>query len=271
MAHAVVVQRSALPLSPLNGAVTAATADSRKRSELDHGRTIAGRAAAVWGQDGLAGQERVRRRSGLLASSVNAGPGLRVLELGCGTGEYTARLVSAGAHLVALDLVGDLVRVAVERGLAARAEFVLGDAEGLPFGDGEFDAVVGNAVLHHLRLAPALRELRRILKPGGRCAFTEPNMLNPQVAVQKNVPPVKRWLGDTPHETAFFAGQIRRAFEEEGLRVEAVRPFDFLHPGIPERVVPLVQRLEPRLERLPLVGSIAGSLLIVACRPGESL
>ena len=240
--------------------------DARRQSELAHGRTIAGRAASVWGQDGLAGQERVRRRAGLLAAAVGAAPGMAILELGCGTGEYTARLAQHGAWLVALDLVGDLVRVARGRDLPFGVRFVLGDAERLPFPDGAFDAVVGNAVLHHLRLGAALGEIRRVLRPGGRCAFTEPNMLNPQVLVQKNVPPIKRWLGDTPHETAFIAGPIRRDFERASLRVARVEPFDFLHPALPAWSIPTVQRIEGRLERLGPLAQLAGSLLIVAGR-----
>ncbi len=241
--------------------------DLRKLAELSHGRAIAGRAAAVWGQHGLAGQERVRRRSALLLDAARVQPGARVLELGCGTGEYTARLAERGAALVALDLVADLVHVAVERGIGGGARFVLGDAERLPFPDGAFDAVLGNAVLHHLRIGPALSELRRVLKPGGRFAFTEPNMLNPQVAVQKNVPPIKRWLGDTPHETAFFAPQTRRLLVDAGLDVHQVTPFDFLHPIIPASVVLIAQRVESCLERLPLISHLAGSLLIAGSRP----
>ncbi|HXI15974.1 MAG TPA: class I SAM-dependent methyltransferase [Chloroflexota bacterium] len=245
--------------------------DARRQSELAHGRTIAGRASSVWGQDGLTGQERVRRRAGLLAAAVGAAPGMAILELGCGTGEYTARLAQHGAWLVALDLVGDLVRVARRRDLPSGVRFVLGDAERLPFPDGAFDAVVGNAVLHHLRLTAALREIWRVLRPGGLCAFTEPNMLNPQVLIQKNVPPIKRWLGDTPHETAFIAGPIRRDFERASLRVARVEPFDFLHPALPEWSIPTVQRIEARLERLGPLAQLAGSLLIVAGREPEPL
>jgi ubiquinone/menaquinone biosynthesis C-methylase UbiE len=209
---------------------------------------------------------RVARRSALLVNAAGVEPGARVLELGCGTGEYTERIARTGAFLVALDLVPDLLRVAASRALPTTTQLVLGDAESLPFPDSSFDAVVGNAVLHHLRLDSALDEIRRVLRPGGRCAFTEPNMLNPQVALTKNVPAIKRFLGDTPHETAFIAPRLRRRIERRDLRVQRVAPFDFLHPAVPALAVPLVQRLEAQLERLPLVAQIAGSLLVVASR-----
>lgn len=243
--------------------------DTRRRAEVRHGQALVGRASAVWGQQGAAGQARVRRRSGLLLDAIAPRPGMRVLELGCGTGEYTSRLAPGGMDLVALDLSSDLLQLARERSLPDTVEFVRGDAEQLPFPDGCFDAVTGNAVLHHLRLEPALSEIVRVLAPGGVCAFSEPNMLNPQVVVQKNVPPIKRWLGDTPHETAFIAPQLRRALAAAGLCVEQVIPFDFLHPAIPHWAVPRLQRIEPWLESLPVVSQIAGSLLIVARLPAK--
>ena len=59
---------------------------------------------------------------------------------------------------------------------------------------GPFQAVAGSSVLHHLEVEPSLRKLFDLLAPGGYLSFAEPNMLNPQILVQKNVPFVKRWL-----------------------------------------------------------------------------
>ena len=72
-----------------------------------------------------------------------------------------------------------------------------------------FDAVVGSSVLHHLDVAQALRECFRVLKPEGVICFTEPNMLNPQIALQKNISFLKKRLGDSPDETTFFRWQIQ--------------------------------------------------------------
>ena len=244
----------------------------RKAAELAHGQAIAvaGISARVWQQHSAAGRARVQRRAELIRAAAALAPGMRCLELGCGTGEYTALLGDAGAHLVALDISDDLLRVAAARGLPAHVLLVRGDAERLPFPDRAFDAVTGNAVLHHLRLAPALAELRRVLHPGGIAAFTEPNMLNPQVAVTKNVPAVKRWLGDTPHETAFIAGRLRRALGAARLAPVQVTAFDFLHPAVPAAAISAVRRIERIVERLPLVSAIAGSLLVVARRPADA-
>jgi hypothetical protein len=60
-----------------------------------------------------------------------------------------------------------------------------------------------------------------------------PNMLNPQIAIQKNVSWVKRKLGDSPDETAFFHWPLQRLLERTGFRDVRIDPFDFLHPKTP--------------------------------------
>jgi SAM-dependent methyltransferase len=76
--------------------------------------------------------------------------------------------------------VAEARRRAAANGVAV--DFVQADAERLPFADGSFDAVWGNAVLHHLDLRTAGRELRRVLVPGGVAVFCEPWGENPLLA-----------------------------------------------------------------------------------------
>jgi SAM-dependent methyltransferase len=127
--------------------------------------------------------------------------------------------------------------------------------------------VYGSSILHHLELDPALGEIRRVLKPGGRLVFAEPNMLNPQILVQKNVPLIKRWLGDTPHETAFVRWPLVARLKRAGFTGARVLPFDFLHPLTPRPLIGLVSGLGAAAERVPILREIAGSCVIVAERP----
>jgi SAM-dependent methyltransferase len=102
--------------------------------------------------------------------------GRRVLDYGCGHGMAAVVLCKRGATVAAFDLSGGYVREARARALAngAAVDLVQANGECLPFADDSFDCVWGNAVLHHLDLGRAGRELRRVLKPGGQAVFCEP-------------------------------------------------------------------------------------------------
>lgn len=104
--------------------------------------------------------------------------GQTVLDFGCGSGENTLLLVKRGARVVGVDLSADLIAVARRRlavnGLADRATFVVGSAHDLPVLSGSIDVVFGIAILHHLDLGLAAREVHRVLNVGGRAIFQEP-------------------------------------------------------------------------------------------------
>ena len=90
----------------------------------------------------------------------------RVVEVGCGTGEFAARMRDElDADVVASDVSPRMVTLTKERGIEA----VVADVEGLPFEDRSFDCAVANWVLYHARDPRAgASELARVLRPGGR-------------------------------------------------------------------------------------------------------
>jgi SAM-dependent methyltransferase len=103
----------------------------------------------------------------------------RILEVGCGRGEFGAFLGTQGAHLVGTDLGPDLAVAAREMALINEidARYLAANASALPFADASFDVVLGVNVLHHLsetHLARALREAHRVLRPGGVALICEP-------------------------------------------------------------------------------------------------
>ena len=110
------------------------------------------------------------------------------LELGCGTGFFLLNLMQAG--VAERGFVTDLSPGMVEVALRNAGELglpVLGrvaDAERIPYDDNTFDLVVGHAVLHHIPDVPAaLREVLRVLRPGGRFVFAgEPTRYGDAVA-----------------------------------------------------------------------------------------
>jgi len=112
----------------------------------------------------------------------------QVLEIGCGTGFFTLNLMLAGVigeawvTDISPGMVGVAERNAAQLGLAVQGKVC--DAETLPFDDASFDLVVGHAVLHHIPdVELALREVLRVLKPGGRFVFAgEPTRLGDVIA-----------------------------------------------------------------------------------------
>ncbi|UQX89912.1 class I SAM-dependent methyltransferase [Jatrophihabitans telluris] len=121
-------------------------------------------------------------------AGVENWPYPRALELGCGTGFFLLNLKLAGVleegHVT--DLSPGMVEVAVRNGagLGFDIDGRVADAESLPYPDDSFDLVVGHAVLHHIPdVELALREVVRVLKPGGRFVFAgEPTRFGDFVA-----------------------------------------------------------------------------------------
>ncbi len=100
----------------------------------------------------------------------------RALELGCGTGFFLLNLIQSGVARrgSVTDLSPGMVKVATRNGQALGLDIDgrVADAEGIPYDDDTFDLVVGHAVLHHIPdVELALREVIRVLRPGGRFVF----------------------------------------------------------------------------------------------------
>jgi SAM-dependent methyltransferase len=101
-----------------------------------------------------------------LLAAVSAPSPHRVLEVGCGMGQFAERMLAElEVDVIALDLSPRMVELARERGVDAR----VGDAQRLAFEDSQFDCVVANWMLYHVdNLELALSEFTRVLVPGGR-------------------------------------------------------------------------------------------------------
>jgi len=237
--------------------------DTRIENEIKHGQHLKEKGAGeVWNWESPAGKIRWQRRVGMLTSHIQ--PQDRVLELGCGTGYFTKELIKTNAHIVAIDISDNLLNEAKSTIVAKNVEFLLENAYQMSFHDNIFDSVVGSSVLHHLDISSALNEIHKVLKPGGTIYFTEPNMMNPQIALQKNIPFIKKMAGDSPDETAFFRWNLRKKLVKYDFTQISIEPFDFLHPAIPGKAINIVKSFGAIMENTPILKEIAGSLYIKA-------
>jgi ubiquinone/menaquinone biosynthesis C-methylase UbiE len=244
-----------------------------QETELAHWKKWESKADEVWGWQTPAGKLRAGRRAELFRSLGRMGRQSTVLEIGCGTGEFTHRVAGHVQELRATDLSPELLRRAEARVRAgcpgATVILEIQDAMHLALRESSFDAAFGCSILHHLDAGQALREIHRVLKPGGWCVFSEPNMLNPQIAIQKKVGFIKRRMGDSPDESAFFRWEMERFLDQAGFTRISVQPFDFLHPLTPTRWLRAVERFSLLLERCPGVRQFSGSLILCGQKPGS--
>lgn len=233
--------------------------------EIAHANELlASGAEDIWGWRTPAGQERVKKRIQWFAELYNLKPGLEILECGCGTGMFTRHLAETGAHITAVDISAALLDEA-HKFCPENVTFVQANLEDpweLP--DNRFDIMCGVSVLHHLVLPKALIALKNKLKVGGRFAFSEPNLLNPinKYIIFTASLERRRRLGVSPSEMAFYPAELRSLFEEAGYEVLSLEHRDFLHPSIPQSLIPLAKVGQFLAERLPIVCRWSGSLYI---------
>jgi SAM-dependent methyltransferase len=201
--------------------------------------------------------------------------GLTVLDFGCGTGENSLLLARRGARVIGVDISTSLIELACRRlelnGLSNAADFVVGSAHDLPLDTESVDVVVGIAVLHHLNLELAAREIFRVLKKGGRAIFQEP-VRDSRIlrAIRKLIPyrapdvsPFERPL--TLSELQVFAARFK---------TESIRAFSLPFVNVATVVGPLrrnidgVYRLDgAALRNFPILTPLAGIRVVALSKP----
>lgn len=241
--------------------------ETRQRHEVEHGQFLAqGNTETLWGWGTPAGRLRADRRARLIADGAGLRPGVRALEIGCGTGLFTAMFAASGADILAVDISPDLIAKARQRELPDdRIRFLTQHFEDCDV-DGPFDAILGSSILHHLDPS-AFRRIFELLLPGAPICFAEPNMLNPQIWLERHFRFLPYYSYISHDETAFVRWTLARELAAIGFVDITITPFDWLHPSTPPRVIPAVSALGRLLERTPGLRELSGSLLIRAVRP----
>jgi SAM-dependent methyltransferase len=204
-------------------------------------------------------------------------PGGDLLDWGCGWGQMTYLLRRRGFRVTAFD-VGDPQAIERPDIPLCRAVRVVRspDPRALPFADGSYDAALSCGVLEHVAEdvpggdeRRSLRELRRVLRPGGRLLIYQ---LPQQHAWQEAV--VRRLGLGSGHRRRFTAAGIRGLLRQEGFAVETLRRTNLIPrnlTGMPDRLRDAYSRLAPCLiavdevlSRAPGLENVAGALEVLA-------
>ncbi len=239
---------------------------NRAENEIKHGQFLgAGDPETIWGWGSPAGRVRARRRADLISKGAGLVPGLKVLEIGCGTGLFTEMFAQSGCYLAAVDISSHLLEKARSRALPQDRVCFLNKRFEECGTMGPFDAVIGSSILHHLDIEQALLRIFELLKPSGVLSFAEPNYLNPQVFAERTFR--RLFPSVSPNETAFVRRVLARRLRQAGFEDITIAPFDWLHPAVPGPLIGLVSTLGAVLEKMPLLREFSGSLYIRATRP----
>jgi SAM-dependent methyltransferase len=194
------------------------------------------------------------RRVELAQSLVPAG---RVLDVGCGTGRFLDAL-PAGYERVGVDVSDAMLDRAREKGI----EVALASGGTLPFDDDSFDLVTTFAVLHHLidrdLVRATLREIARVVKPGGAAIVWDHNPLNPYWPIL-----MARLPQDQGDERLVPGKLVVRTLREAGMRVK-LRRMTFTPDFTPPGALPTVARVERILEKVPAVNLLAAHNVAIA-------
>ncbi|MEO8604566.1 MAG: methyltransferase domain-containing protein [bacterium] len=216
-----------------------------------------------------------------LYGEVPPGLGPDLVELMCGGAEVCRRLPARFSHAVALDLDVEMVELAA-RELTAHGESrvvaVGGTAARLPLPDACTSVVIVQGALHHARpvLDDVLREIHRILRPGGVLVGSEPADDNPLIHAIRDWQYRRSVLqGNDPDEKGFDRAELAGLLRRAGLRLDRYATFGFIaYPlmGLTD-LVPLLRRsrslrlgrallaLDRALEHLPGIRSLAWASL----------
>jgi 2-polyprenyl-3-methyl-5-hydroxy-6-metoxy-1,4-benzoquinol methylase len=243
-------------------------AATRQQREADHFTELYSESGHTWwGNLTAAGQRRNDRRLGLLKQHFAIGPQTRILEVGCGAGEYTRRLASLGCPVTAIDITPVLVEECRRRAPQDNVKCLIMDATEPDLPPESFDIIFGKSILHHIDFQKAFKAYRRLLVPGGSIFFSEPNLYNPLTFVGLRNPWLRRKMEFSDDEIAFTRRQLNKELLQAGYEQIEVAHFDFLFPNIPDSLMETVDRVGCLLERVPVIKTLSGSLLIIAQAP----
>lgn len=209
-------------------------------------------------------------------ASVGPRPGERCIDLGCGTGAFTRRLLAFGLRVGGMDISPAAITHA--KGAAVEIDFQVGDitATGLP--DACQDIVCYSGVLHHFTTRESriqvLKEGRRLLAPGGRVFAFDPSVQSPSMFLYRDPrSPLYSKKGKTDNEVLLHRDQLGSELREAGFTDFEIRgiggiAYRYVESKLATVILPLYNLYEELVRRSPFEDRF-GTFLITVARKAE--
>jgi SAM-dependent methyltransferase len=185
------------------------------------------------------------------------GTRLRILDVGCGTGQSRRIYLDRSSRYAGIDLSLGALHLARRR--FADSSWLQADALRLPFRDGSFDVVAFSSVLHHVGdRRTALAEASRVLRPGGSAFAFDPNLLHPAMLLFRHPrSPLYNPEGVSPDEQPLHPRVLRQDFAAAGFidlgqRCQSDLPYQQVAPKGLDSLLPLYNRADWLWEKIGL-------------------
>jgi SAM-dependent methyltransferase len=199
----------------------------------------------------------MRKEEYLSETASRCSKGADILDYGCYNGWMVSRYLEMGPRSITGIDISETAIAEAKQTFGDRASFYAGDAHNMPFPDNSFDLVVGRSILHHLQLDIALREILRVLRPGGYAVFTEPLGDNPGAKLLRALTPKARTRDeaalrriDILRADSLFGGSSHSFFNLLSVPVAMLTSLTTLSPScLPLRWADI---LDQKLARTPL-------------------
>lgn len=208
-------------------------------------------------------------------AGVRPRPGERCIDLGCGTGAFTRRLLAFGLRVGGMDI--SPAAIAHGKGATAEIDFQVGDITATGLADGCQDIVCYSGVLHHFTTRESriqvLKEGRRLLAPGGRVFAFDPSVQSPSMFLYRDPrSPLYSKKGKTDNEVLLHRNQLGSELHEAGFSDFEIRgiggiAYRYVESKLATVILPLYNLYEELVRRSPFEDRL-GTFLITVARKG---
>lgn len=218
---------------------------------------------------GTTSPEKLHWRAVTVRHCLHVLPGETILELGAGSGLWTAHLAQVLRHQNPITAAVFEKQLLTEARKDVPSNVVFEHVQELTkhFPPQSFDYIVGISILSHNEYPQTLAAIEKLLKPGGQMLFFEANFWSPVGFVKNMIPWLGRWRGNAKCQLAFRRMRLLHMTSQQGLAKIEIIPHDIIPAHTPRRFLHSLQSLAFILEHAPLVQKLCGQLYIWAQKP----